>query len=206
VLPILSIEGFEQATDQRRGTGVYRSLRKAIDRLSEKGLFFGISLTLTRDNFDTLTGDELAESLVKAGCRVFVYVEYTPVEDDTKAMVLTSEQKSRIDTVRKDLQSRHSAAFVAFPGDETPYRGCLAAGRGFIHIAPDGSLEPCPFAPFSDTNVASMSLKDALKSDFLAKLRDGHERLTESEGGCELWANRDWVRSLLHTSTDKNAD
>ena len=112
-------------------------------------------------------------------------------------MVLAAEQKSGLDPKRRALQSHHNAVFVAFPGDETPYGGCLAAGRGFIHIGPDGSLEPCPFAPFSDASVAETSLRDALGSEFLARLRAAHERLTESEGGCELWASRDWVASLL---------
>ncbi len=201
IVPVLSIEGFEPATDERRGEGVYRALRDAFGRLNEQGLFFGVSLTLSRDNFEILTGDEFIRTMHDAGCRMFVFVEYTPVEPGTEGRVLSEAQKRNIVPVRKGLESRFDAVFMAFPGDETPYGGCLAAGRGFVHIGPDGSLEPCPFAPFSDTSVAETPLRDALRSEFLEKLRAGHERMTESEGGCELWANRDWVRSLLHRKT-----
>jgi hypothetical protein len=43
-----------------------------------------------------------------------------------------------------------------------------------------------------------MSLKDALKSDFLERIRDNHDFLSEVEGGgCALWVKRDWVKSVL---------
>ena len=54
--------------------------------------------------------------------------------------------------------------FLSFPGDEKALGGCLASGRGFFHIGPDGSAEPCPFSPFSDSNVAEMGVREALKS------------------------------------------
>jgi MoaA/NifB/PqqE/SkfB family radical SAM enzyme len=87
--------------------------------------------------------------------------------------------------------------FIAFPGDEDQYDGCLAAGRGFLHINPSGKVEPCPFAPFSDTDLRYGSLRDALNSDFLRNIRENHHLLKEGEGGCALWANRDWVAGIL---------
>ena len=64
-------------------------------------------------------------------------------------------------------------------------------------MSPEGNLEPCPFAPFSDTNLKDKSLKEALKSDFLNKIRQNHQLLTEEQGGCTLWENREFVESLL---------
>jgi MoaA/NifB/PqqE/SkfB family radical SAM enzyme len=40
----------------------------------------------------------------------------------------------------------------AVPWDEEEQGGCLASGQGFVHISAAGALEPCPFAPYSDTN------------------------------------------------------
>jgi MoaA/NifB/PqqE/SkfB family radical SAM enzyme len=84
------------------------------------------------------------------------------------------------------------------PGDEEEIGGCLSAGKGFIHISADGNVEPCPFAPYSDTNLRESSLREALQSEFLREIRENHERLSEAEGGCALWVERAWVRSLLH--------
>jgi MoaA/NifB/PqqE/SkfB family radical SAM enzyme len=90
----------------------------------------------------------------------------------------------------------HPAMFIAFPGDEEQYDGCLAAGRGFMHINPSGKVEPCPFAPFSDTDLHFNTLREALSSEFLAKVRKNHHLLKEGKGGCALWANREWLRNL----------
>jgi MoaA/NifB/PqqE/SkfB family radical SAM enzyme len=98
------------------------------------------------------------------------------------------------------LRSRCSALFIAIPGDEDEIGGCLSAGLGFVHVNAAGDVEPCPFAPYSDTNVTDMSLKEALQSPFLKRIRDNHGRLRETEGGCALWVERDWARSLLQTS------
>jgi len=65
-----------------------------------------------------------------------------------------------------------------------------------VVIGPDGSLEPCPFAPYSDASVAEKSLKDALASHLLKAIRDNHAELKETRGGCALWRKREWVESL----------
>ena len=87
--------------------------------------------------------------------------------------------------------------FIAVPGDEEEIGGCISAGKGFVHVSADGNIEPCPFAPYSDTNLRDSSLKEALQSEFLRTIRQNHEQLMETEGGCALWVKREWVRSLL---------
>ena len=63
-------------------------------------------------------------------------------------------------------------------------------------------VEPCPFAPYSDANVRDVPLRDALASPLLLAIRDNHERLTETSGGCALWSQREWVQSLLASSNE----
>jgi MoaA/NifB/PqqE/SkfB family radical SAM enzyme len=100
----------------------------------------------------------------------------------------------------RSLRERLPRLFVSLPGDEEQYGGCLAAGRGFIHINPSGHLEPCPFAPFSDADLTKMSLKQALGSDFLRIIRENAGKLKESQGGCTLWENRAWVVEQVKAS------
>jgi len=73
-------------------------------------------------------------------------------------------------------------------------------GGAFVNINAGGEVEPCPASPFSDVNVATMSLKEALQSDLLKTIRQQHGSLTETAGGCALWTEREWVRSLLPLS------
>ena len=77
--------------------------------------------------------------------------------------------------------------FVAVPWDEAEAGGCLSAGRGFVHINASGGVEPCPFAPYSDADLTEVSLLEALKSPFLARLREMPELVDYEGAGCELW-------------------
>jgi MoaA/NifB/PqqE/SkfB family radical SAM enzyme len=197
IIPVISIEGFENETDFRRGEGVYARLSGVMKNFEKAKLFWGISLTANRKNFNTITGDNFINELTDSGARLFFFVEYVPIEERTENLVLTKAQQERLNDLTGELKTKFPGLFISLPGDEEEYGGCLAAGRGFIHISPGGNLEPCPFAPFSDINVTDISLKEALKSDFLRNIRESHHLLSENDGGCALWTNRDWVRTLL---------
>lgn len=99
--------------------------------------------------------------------------------------------------IMKSFRSKYPALFIAVPWDEDDVGGCLSAGRGFVHINAAGDVEPCPFAPFSDTNVREHSLKDALQSEFFQRIRQRPELSREDGGGCILWKERELVKSLM---------
>jgi MoaA/NifB/PqqE/SkfB family radical SAM enzyme len=198
IVPVISLEGNEENTDDRRGQGVYRRLLKIVDKLKDKGIFWSISFTITRSNFHNITDRDFIHNLVKLGCKLFFFVEYTPISEGTEDWVLTDQQRINLIKIRDQFRSEYSALFVAVPGDEEEIGGCLSAGRGFVHISADGNVEPCPFAPYSDVNLQDLSLKEALQSKFLEKIRDNHDQLCETEGGCALWIKREWVRSMFH--------
>jgi MoaA/NifB/PqqE/SkfB family radical SAM enzyme len=195
VVPLLSLEGYQTNTDERRGKGVYEMLQKSVDMLRRRGIFWGTSLTVTRNNFIEVTENEFVEKLVNAGCKLFMLVEYTPVKEGTENWVLTEAQRGELVKRRDAFRVKHRAVFVALPRDEEEIGGCLSAGRGFIHISAEGSVEPCPFVPYSDTNIKNCSLKEALQSKMLRTIRENHGQLEETNG-CALWERRQWVQDL----------
>lgn len=197
IIPVISIEGSAEQTDERRGLGIFEKVSNAMTHLHKLGVPFGISVTVTSQNIDSILTSDFNEEHIKKGCRLFVYVEYVPVEPGTEPLVLPKIDKKRLSDFATQSKKKHPALFIAFPGDEEPFGGCLAAGRGFIHISADGAVEPCPFAPFSDVNLKNVSLKDALNSAFLAKVRENHHLLVEGNGGCALWYNREWLTGLI---------
>jgi MoaA/NifB/PqqE/SkfB family radical SAM enzyme len=197
LVPVISLEGHAAATDARRGEGVAGQAQAAIARMRKAGVFFGTSLTVTRLNIDTVLDERYLRSLIDLGCRLFFFVEYVPVREGTESLILDSTQRARLASAVTSLQNRLRGLFIAFPGDEEMFGGCLAAGRGFIHVSPSGRVEPCPFAPYSDASVRDVPLRDALASPLLAAIRENHDKLTETSGGCALWSQREWVRSLL---------
>jgi MoaA/NifB/PqqE/SkfB family radical SAM enzyme len=196
-VPVISLEGWQEDTDSRRGKGVYESLRQIIGKVKSASLFWSVSLTVTRSNFASVTDTAFIRFLHELGCKLFFFVEYTPVNEGTEDWVISGTQRAELLRIRDELRSAFSALFIAVPGDEDEIGGCLSAGRGFIHINAQGDVEPCPFVPYSDTSLMQSSLKDALQSEFLKVIRDNHEHLTETQGGCALWIEREWVRSLI---------
>ncbi|MFC2159321.1 radical SAM protein [Actinomycetota bacterium] len=197
VVPIISLEGYEKDTDERRGKGVYEVLQRIIEKLKGKRAFFGVSLTVTKYNFDTIINQQFIKKLTLLGCKIFFLPEYTAIRGGTEDWVPTVEQRTSTPDIMKSFKAQFPAMFVALPSDEEEFGGCLSAGRGFIHISAEGNLEPCPFAPYSDTNLKDTPLKEALQSEFLREIRQNHDKLNETDGGCALWVKREWVQSLL---------
>jgi MoaA/NifB/PqqE/SkfB family radical SAM enzyme len=197
LIPVVSLDGLAVETDGRRGEGVYAQLERTIARMAGRGIFLGTSLTVTRSSFDTMVDERFVRDLIAAGCRIFFFVEYVPIGPQPEDLLLTAEQRARLIQKLDEFRSTLPGLFVGFPGDEEQYGGCLAAGRGFVHINAGGDVEPCPFAPYSDVSLKNASLRDALSSTFLADIRRNHEQLSETRGGCALWENRAWVQALL---------
>lgn len=196
VIPVISLEGHGRHTDTRRGEGVHDAVEQRLEMFKKNRIFFGVSITVTRENFVTVTGEAFTRRLMDMGCQLFFYVEYVPVKQGTQSLILTDDQRWFLQKLPERYSKEFPALFIGFPGDEEQYGGCLAAGRGFIHVSPGGDLEPCPFAPFSDVNLKDRSLKEALQSGFLKTVRENHDKLTEDKGGCALWANKEWVERL----------
>lgn len=197
IIPVISIEGNREETDCRRSEGVYDAAMQAFSLLQQNSAFFGCSVTVTRQNYSVVTSRSFVEEMIHRGCRFFSYVGYVPVDPGTADLLPDSDQLCGLNRCMEDFSEKYPAIFIAFPGDEEVFGGCLSAGRGFVHVSHTGDLEPCPAAPFSDRNITAMTLKEALQSPFLSEIREQHGILSEKEGGCALWKNREWVRSLL---------
>jgi MoaA/NifB/PqqE/SkfB family radical SAM enzyme len=205
VLPIVSFEGYELETDERRGQGVYENGFALLEKLRNQGIYYGVSITTTRENLDTISDEAFISRLAKLGCKVFFFINYIPVEKGTEKLVMTQEQFNQLNQSMAQYRRSYEALFLAFPGSELDFGGCLAAGKGFVHINAEGDVEPCPFSPYSDASLKNMSLVDALKSPLLKTIRDAGKRLDESNGVCALWQNREWVKSLVESEyTDIN--
>jgi len=194
LIPIFSVEGDEQFTTGRRGIGVHEAAMAAAAELRRRGALFGFSVTLTARNADSALSDRFLREIEELGASVLFLIEYVPVASGTDGLVLRDDQKA--DLSRPGRFDRYAFMTVSLPGDEEAFGGCLAAGRGFIHLADDGALEACPFAPFSDSNAADRSLAEALDSPLMREIRARHGELTETKGGCALWNKRGWAASL----------
>lgn len=196
LIPILSIEGDRQITDERRGAGVYDQLILAMKKLQSKKVLYGVSITVSKNNLAYVTGDTFIDLLNDNGCSIAFYVEYVPAEKNTEGMVLTIEDRESLLQKLDTIRDHKPIIAIAFPGDEKYMGGCLAAGRGFFHINSNGNAEPCPFSPFSDMTLKNCSLIEALESPLFKKLQSSELLETYHSGGCVLFENASLVKQI----------
>jgi MoaA/NifB/PqqE/SkfB family radical SAM enzyme len=198
LVPILSIEGDKGQTDARRGEGTYDILMNAMNKLKKKGILYGASVTVTTENVKTVTSKAFFDNLYNRGCKAIIFVEYVPVTEATKQLAPNKLEREILEQGQQKLREEYKdAIFLSFPGDEKYSDGCLAAGRGFFHINVDGSAEPCPFSPYSDTSLKDCGLREALKSPLFRKLNETGMLLGEHDGGCLLFQKESEVKELI---------
>jgi MoaA/NifB/PqqE/SkfB family radical SAM enzyme len=192
--PILSIEGGEAFTRERRGKGVHEGALRAAALLRSREIHFGVSITLTSRNAESVLSGPFLDWIAELGASALFLVEYVPVSPGTAGLALTRAQRGLLAS-KGDFRGLPFSV-ATLPGDEEAYDGCMAAGRGFIHVSDDGRVEACPFAPFSDSQVATAGLEEALRSPLMAAIRERHSELTETSGGCALWNKQGWISRL----------
>jgi MoaA/NifB/PqqE/SkfB family radical SAM enzyme len=199
LIPVMSIEGSRELTDERRGAGIYDKLIANMDEIKKRGLIFGASVTVTTRNYKEVTSQAFLDSLADKGCKVVIFVEYVPVTEESRELAPTdTEREFMQNEIIRLRKTRPEMVYISFPGDEKSSGGCVAAGRGFFHINSHGGAEPCPFSPYSDINVRDSSLKDAMNSPLFIKLRDEGYLLEDHEGGCILYEKRELVQQILN--------
>lgn len=198
LVAVISIEGRREETDARRGKGVYDSVMEKMEMLREKGIIYGVSVTVTKENLKYVYSDGFLDELRSRGCKAVFYIEFVPVSDEGAHLAPDDADREYMAARIEELRSnKQDMIYISFPGDEKSSGGCLAAGRGFFHINSHGGAEPCPFSPYSDINVIDTSLKEALSSELFTALRSSGILADDHIGGCVLNEKRDQIERLL---------
>jgi MoaA/NifB/PqqE/SkfB family radical SAM enzyme len=196
LVPFISLEGFRKETDSRRGQGMYDRVLSACSLMNDRVLFFGLAVTVSRNNIGEVLDESFIRTMIATGARAFIFIQYVPAGPGTQDLVPTPEQRQLVIRSMHAFNRNYPAFFIGIPGDMEEFGGCLAAGRGFIHVNPYGDLEPCPIVPISDGNLRTLPLKEALQSPLLRTIRENHQSL-HANGRCILRTQPRWLEELL---------
>ncbi|MBQ6400814.1 MAG: radical SAM protein [Firmicutes bacterium] len=197
LVPVISMEGGQKATDDRRGEGIYDLLLSNMEKFRDRHMVFGASITVTTENVREVSSDEFLGELADLGCRLVVYIEYVPTREEEEHLAPADPEREYLaGEIARLRQERPQMVYVSFPGDEKASGGCIAAGRGLFHINSHGGAEACPFSPYSDINVRDTSVKEALGSGLFQAIRDGNLLTDDHSGGCVLYEKRSQVEKL----------
>jgi MoaA/NifB/PqqE/SkfB family radical SAM enzyme len=169
----LSVEGFAEATDSRRGQGTFGRVMETMDRLHKNGLVYGTSICYTSVNYKDVTSDDFLDLLISKGVSYSWYFHYMPVGNNADtSLLLTPEQRQymyhRVREIR-DWEGGKPIFTMDFQNDAEFVGGCIAGGKNYCHINANGDVEPCVFIHYSGANIHEKSLVDCLRQPlFLA--------------------------------------
>ncbi len=168
----LSIEGWKEETDERRGEGIFDKVIAAMDILKNHDIGFGFSVCYHSRNWDTVSGDEFLDFMVDKGAWFGWLFTYMPIGSDADvSLCCTAEQRALVKERIEAYYRKHRFTIIDFANSGHKAFGCVAAGSDFAHINANGDLEPCAFCHYSDTSIHDMSLLEALRSPFFRRFR-----------------------------------
>ena len=173
-IPAISVEGFEQATDSRRGSGTFAQVERAMAILKDRRLPFGISCCYTSQNVEVIGSEEYFDQMIDWGARFCWLFTYMPVGTEAvpELMVTPEQRKFMYERVRAFRETKPLFT-LDFWNDGEYTCGCIAGGRVYLHINANGDYEPCAFIHYSDTNVRTHTLLEALQAPLFTAYREG---------------------------------
>ena len=206
----ISLEGFDEVNDLRRGKGVFDKVMHAMDLMKQYGLIFGTSICYTSKNYKVVTSDEFLDMIIEKGARFSWYFHYMPVGNDASTeLLLDPDQREymyhRIREIRAMKGGKPIFAFD-FQNDGEYVGGCIAGGRNYCHINPNGDVEPCVFIHYSGANIKEVDLLTALKQPLFMAYRANQPFNCNHLKPCPMLENPEILQRMVHETGAHSTD
>ncbi len=180
--PSISIEGYGDLTDARRGAGTYAKIMQTTELMKKYGFPFGLSVTASKKNIELLLEDSFYEHFYETVGATYMWMfQYMPIgrAKDTIDLMLTPEQRVNLLKKWEHLLFDKSYFVADFWNSGAGSDGCIAYGRrgGYFHVNWKGNISPCVFMPYWKDNIYDLyrdgkTIKDALFSDYFVRGRE----------------------------------
>lgn len=206
-IPVLSVEGFEEATDARRGKGTFQKVVHAMDILRTHRLPFGISCCYTSQNLNSISSDEYFDQMIEWGAKFVWYFHYMPVGNDAVVDLLpTPEQREYMYHKIREIRRTKPIFAMDFQNDGEFVGGCVAGGRRYLHINANGDADPCVFIHYSDANIREKTLLEVLRSPLFQAYHDGQPFNDNHLRPCPMLENPEKLREIVAKSGARSTD
>jgi hypothetical protein len=93
-----------------------------------------------------------------------------------------------------------------FQDDGEYVGGCIAGGRNYFHINSNGDMEPCVFIHFSDSNIRTHTIFEALNNPLFMAYRKGQPFNDNHLMPCPMLENPHILREMIASTGAKSTD
>lgn len=206
-IPAISLEGFEQANDSRRGQGTYGKVVQAMALLKEHKLPFGTSVCYTSVNCDDVSSSEFFDQMIDDGALFAWYFHYMPVGQDAAPELMASPDQ-RLSLYRRIQEYRKTKPLFTmdFQNDATHVQGCIAGGRRYLHINANGDVDPCVFIHYSNANIHECTLLEALQSPLFMEYHNRQPFNGNMYQPCPMLENPEILPEMVKASGAHSTD
>jgi MoaA/NifB/PqqE/SkfB family radical SAM enzyme len=207
VTPLVSVEGNEIVSDERRGRPeVYSKTMQGLQNCLKHKVMTGVCTSLCQTNFDLLS-EKWLDRLIEMGVFYTWFHIYRPVGPDAKAeLSLTPAQQLECRKFVVNMRAKKPIVIVDAYYDGEGQALCPAATGFTHHISPWGDIEPCPIIQFAKESIYDeRPLKEVFQqSEFL---RDFRETAAKHTRGCIVLERPDLLKDLVdrHGARDTTA-
>lgn len=206
-IPIISVEGFEEDTDFRRGVGTFKKVERAMAILKGKRLPFGTSCCYTSKNVHIIGSEEYFDQMIEWGAKFCWFFTYMPVgKEAVPELMATAEQRAYMYRQIRKFRETKPLFTLDFWNDGEYAGGCIAGGRRYLHINANGDMEPCAFIHYSDSNIHEKTLLETLKSPLFMAYRSGQPFNENHLRPCPLLDNPDALVGMVENSGAYSTD
>ena len=196
--PLISIEGREVVSNQRRGNvEVFSRTLRGLDACLEAGLLTGVATCVCQTNIGELLTEEWLQELIRRGVHYVWYHTYRPVGPKMNPqLALTPEQLVEVRRFIVEMRTRMPIGIVDAYYDHDGRALCPMTTGISHHVSPYGDVEPCPILQFAkesihDARGALAAIRDS------AFLQDFRELTAEATRGCVVLERPDLVQELV---------
>ncbi len=210
VTPLISIEGNEIISDERRGrAGVFsKSMQGVLNCLKHK-VFTGVCTSLCQTNIDDLLTEKWIDRLIEMGVMYTWFHVYRPMGPDANPQLcLTPQQQLRARRFVVEMRAKKPIIIIDAYYDGEGQALCPAATGISHHINPWGDIEPCPIVQFTKESIHSSEADSrSLRDKFLQStfLRDFRELAQSTTRGCIVLERPDLLKQLVQKHGAKDA-
>ena len=206
-IPVISLEGFEEETDSRRGEGTYKAVERAMDILHDKKLLFGNSCTYTRTNTEVIGSERYFDFMVDKGAMFAWFFTYMPVGVNAvpELMATPGQRKYMYHQIRNFRKSKPIFT-LDFWNDGEYVNGCIAGGRNYLHINANGDIEPCAFIHYSDSNIHETTLLEAYQSPMFMQYKQNQPFSENMLRPCPLLDHEYKLAEMIDKTKAKSTD